>query len=308
MKQQILGIDLGNYNVKVSNGVVFPSLYTEIDENEFLKNKVMGRQHPVVMYEGRYFLIGVGEPDTELRKSIKKVNPLLLYALHLSATEKTVKVVTGIPLSQFRAEDKKAQEKKLKGEWDFEVWTKEVGKFCKKTIVVEDVICLMECFGAIFANGVTDREYILIDMGGLTTNIIKVKDGVNDGNGITVNIGAFALIEEIQTRVMEDYNFDITLDMAKEVLENGGQIYDALNDRYIQLPIDRYKMKIVEKIKNDTGRKMPYANFKVYLSGGGSEEFKDQFAEVFPNSRIVPDYLFSNAKGYQRIGVSVWHK
>ena len=90
----IIGVDLGNYAVKTSEGVHFLSKF--IESNGFYGNEII--------YDGKAIVVGEGEFQTDYKKSMKENTlPLLYSALALSSKdEQCFQVVLGLPIQQYK--------------------------------------------------------------------------------------------------------------------------------------------------------------------------------------------------------------
>ena len=101
---EIISVDLGNYNVKTSSGILFKSVYSDFDYKQEM-NKT-----DCLTYEGRDYAIGVGDFDTNYDKSQKiDTVPLLLYGLAKSISYNYAKVnlVVGLPVDQHKNKELK---------------------------------------------------------------------------------------------------------------------------------------------------------------------------------------------------------
>ena len=89
----ILAVDLGNYNIKTSEGVIFESRYQEVEKEDF--------DNELVEIGNKYYKMEVGEFENEFNKAKKNYLPNLLYAISKSFDENEIEIdlVLGVPAS-----------------------------------------------------------------------------------------------------------------------------------------------------------------------------------------------------------------
>lgn len=91
----ILGVDLGNYATKTSEGVSFLSKVSKV--GNILKNSIE------LQIDKNIYYIEEGEFDTEYRKVQKQnLRELFITAVALSTDDIENQIVVGLPLSQYK--------------------------------------------------------------------------------------------------------------------------------------------------------------------------------------------------------------
>ena len=134
----ILGIDVGNYSLKTSEGINKKSLVSK--EENILGSGI------VLEMDNQKFIIGEGNFETELNKSSKEnFIPLLYTGISLSSEDEFNSVVCGLPINQYKENHKNLEElierNKIK---DLKINGKE------RTLVIENFKVYPEGIGAYY--------------------------------------------------------------------------------------------------------------------------------------------------------------
>lgn len=150
----------------------------------------------------------------------------------------------------------------------------------------------------------TSQTYIGIDCGFNTLDMFYVTDGKTSPNlfeGIE-NAGVTKIAQNLQKAVKDQYQKDITVREAKEILDSGhyklrGHIFDMKT--VITEVCDSYTKEILELIEDRYGKVLDKCDF-VCLLGGGAEIIKttDPFFQV-----VRSKSEFYNAIGFYLYGV-----
>ena len=278
----ILGIDLGNYAVKLSTMHTFPSKVSKV--GSILKNTT-------VIVDGATYHIGEGGYDTEYRKA-KKQNlvPLFLYALSL-ADANSFKVVAGLPVSQYK------QDKDLLRELLIEHHAVAVNG-AQKRIAVEDVAVYPEGLVAIYG---TDFEGVLIDIGGRTTDCCEVSGGkVN--NPFSLPKGTLNLYSDF-IKTLNSRGLDLRLEDADRILRTGLKIDGEPLD---VLPAMEVFRQFVTELVGRLQIEYSIRTRDVLLIGGGCDLLHQAIRNRIPAARTINNPVFANAIGLERVGRSIW--
>lgn len=163
---EVLGIDIGVYNTKSSADFICRSTF-----NENTSFNVGGKS--ILEFEGRKYQMGVGRFNAEIIKAHRDNLPLLLYAISKSTSYDKVKLVVGMPKYQLE-NDEYVNEMKEKfiGEFEFEL------DGIKRKITILDLKVYPEGIGAYYTitKDLSNKDVILIDVGGSTFNILLFKN------------------------------------------------------------------------------------------------------------------------------------
>lgn len=150
----------------------------------------------------------------------------------------------------------------------------------------------------------TSQTYVGIDCGFNTLDMFYVTDGKTSPNlfeGIE-NAGVTKIAQNLQKAVKDQYQKDITVREAKEILDSGhyklrGQIFDM--KPVISEVCDSYTKEILELIEDRYGKVLDKCDF-VCLLGGGAEIIKttDPFFHI-----VRSKSEFYNAIGFYLYGI-----
>ena len=162
-----LAVDLGNRNTKTSEEVIFPSRYSMLSQ----------LNSEIVTYNNKQYFISKGEYDIELRKADKDYMPLLLAAIAKSTNEQQINLVLNCPINQ--KDTKEKFKKDLEGQLFNFSYTNTKGKTEERFIYINKLTVILEGLGAVkMLPKEAGRRSVLIDIGGWTTNVIYISDGV----------------------------------------------------------------------------------------------------------------------------------
>lgn len=272
----ILGIDVGNYYTKTSTGVSFMSKVANVPG--ILTNT------PVTIKEKTMYL-GEGEIDTEYRKAYKESYLyLLLGAIQRSTTDKDNKLVVGLPLSQYKSD---------KGY---------LINMILQSGIAKDVEVQPE--GAI----AVEPTYtgIVVDIGGGTTDICLIKrEGMKRKieQPYSIPKGILNLESEFINQVNSKYGLDLQPIDSDRIIQEGLFIYGEPKE----ISMEVYKTfveSLVRRIQVDYSLKTN----NITLVGGGANKLYKAFKKRIPQTQLIQDSFFANAKAYEKVGRCLWHE
>ena len=307
-KVQIVGIDLGNFNVKTSNKEIFKATYeTKIDKGaEFLSKTGGGNSLKTLEYNSVTYYIDRGDFDTHSTKSSKDTLPLFLYALSkvVKKTTKDVKVVLGLPLHQL--DDKDIVIKKFKGTFTF----KADGTI--RTINVLDVRVFPECVGANYSIPDTvPLDYILMDFGGLSTNKVLFQDSEYVMSSAEP-IGILNLVDEVADLINQDHRTKLNTAKAYNVIMKDSLFIPSLGNISVKKYVDKVFSPYVKSVL-DSLESLDGLNTPIYVIGGASSLFKPYIMEYLKQNEgryyitFLDDAIFYNALGFLEVGKLTWN-
>jgi plasmid segregation protein ParM len=186
----IVGVDIGNYSTKVSNGIIF--------ESKISKSSLLNKNG--FTYDGHTYFVGEGTFDTEYRK-LKKQNIEILFAYAISKFYEPIKVVVGLPISQYQQDNQEFRDRLM-------------SMRLKNTI---DIAVYPEGIGAADSG-------VIIDIGGRTTDcaLIRFVDGQKKiENPISLPAGTLNLYSDFIKAINTRYCLDLKLDDAQDIIRNG---------------------------------------------------------------------------------------
>lgn len=288
---KIFGIDLGNYNIKTSEGLIFKATYSTEINNDPLNTA------EYVELNGTKYYISKGGFDTEFNKADKDTLPLFLYALSKITTEPVVDVVLGLPIDQFRA-NKERIEKKFKGKFSFLL------NGSPKTIEVKRVKCFPECIGAFYSlDDIEDDDFILVDIGGRTTNIALFVDGEHEKSNSIPN-GAFNILTNFKNIMNTSHTLGLSIEDAERHIRKNELIVKG--EQVDMSPLDELKEAYISELFRVLKMEYPIDTFKIVFTGGGSSLVYDKIATMPYRTGKTEEYLCANAIGFKRVGELTW--
>lgn len=285
----LLGVDLGNWNIKTSEGDIFPSRYTIVEN-------ILGATGDVLEYEGIKYYIKEGKLENNYDKANKETNIILfLYSLAIQK-DNYFKVIVGLPVLAYKNNKDIFRDKLLENK----VYNLKLNNI-EKTIVIEDLIVFPEGAGAYFNIPGRSKNAVIIDIGGGTTNIVSFKNGKLD-RCTTLGKGMIELYNQIRDYLNAKYTLKLQLEDIEGILKEGLKV-DGEDVKW------GFMKSLTDGLVNDLMNELRNYEIRtstVYLVGGGSKLLKGTLANKIKGLTVVEDYLFANAKGFKNVGVSKW--
>jgi plasmid segregation protein ParM len=277
----ILGVDLGNYAIKTSKGIIFPSKCSLI--SGILKNT------SITTDEGTFY-IGEGSFDTEYRKVKKEhIRQLFLYAV---SGEQYIKAVVGLPLSQYK-QDKDTLKGLLLSRRVNDIAID--GKPCR--VILDDVEVYPE---GLAASGI-DFEGIIIDIGGRTTDCCEVING-KVYNPFSLPRGTMNLDSDF-IKALNSRGLDLRPEDAQRIIHNGLKIDGEPVDISGAMEVFR---QFVSDLVNRLQIEYSIRTRDVLLIGGGCQLLFQAIKNRIPAARMINNPVFANAIGMERVGIKLW--
>lgn len=291
----LIGLDLGNFGVNTSENDFFYSRISDISDFSE-ENKIN--------YEGTDLYIGNGEFSTDWNKS-KKENtlPLLFSALARSGKENFFQVVLGLPIQQFK-ENKDSFKNYIEENRGKTI----IYKGSKREIIISDVLIAPEGAAAYYNLATEQKQLIgnkpliIVDIGGRTTDVCLFE---NKKIKLvrTIPVGMLNIYEDIVTYINTKYTENYKLEDGEVILKEGLFLKGKQQDiEFIKPILQRHFNSIYKDLQLNFNTSKGY----VLLTGGGSITFKQAFKNRLENLIISRDPVFDNAKGFKRLGESIW--
>lgn len=282
----ILAVDLGNFNVNTSEGIMFSSTFTK----EVTINPV-GEE--IIKYNGSTYTMTKGDFDNTFNKSQKDYMPNLLYAIARSShkSESNFDLVLGVPLDNLGIADifkKDLEGKKFTFEYNG----------TERTIKINKLATVGEGISSFYTLNDEDRakDIMIIDIGGRTVNVacfIKKKLEKK----FTVNKGMIDLYDSIKTRINlsgENYNTEEIERLVKKKIIKDTQ---------------KEEDKFIKEVFNKINFNAKIATYDIYFTGGGSIELREALKNYTKDKAayyFVNNPLFSNVTGNKIIANLKW--
>ena len=294
-----LGIDIGSYQVKTSEGIIFDSRIAPATE--------FGTSKDTLFYNEKEYYIGEGQLETEYRKFDKKnFIPLLLTAIAKSTEENKIDLGLGLPIKHFKSRQTKQELiNMLKGK-DFVFELNGETKFITINTVkvfpegVSGFLFLMQTDNKLRSE-VGTRDAILIDVGGGTTDIALIVEG-SAKQPTSILKGTINVYDIIQKELSEKY-YDAKIEKEKiqHFLENG--FYYKGEKQDISFAINK-TIKVFKEVYSELKMNYPIYTEAVVVMGGGAKIFGEAFVKTIPNIIIrnqTEKDIFANANGYKML-------
>lgn len=283
----ILAIDLGNYNIKTSEGIHFISTFAEFDGIDPGERKLLN-------YNGKDYVMELKSSfDNEFNKTKKNYIPNLLWAMNRSLPRDvdSVSIVLGIPVENLGTVNKFKEE--LEGKrFAFKVKGNE-----KRSISIDKVAVVAEGVSSFYTLPETERrnDTLIIDIGGRTTNVVSFKNGRIEHKK-QINKGMINYYEDVASKYNSKGECVNTEDI-KNLIEKGIVDIDT---------VTFYKNELVKYIFNQVKTKCNRDYYKIWFTGGGSIELKETILRLEPKANFMDNALFTNVNGNKRIALTQW--
>ena len=283
----ILAIDLGNYNIKTSEGINFISTFAEFDGIDPGERKLLN-------YNGKDYVMELKSSfDNEFNKTKKNYIPNLLWAMNRSLPRgvDSVSIVLGIPVENLGTVNKFKEELENK-RFTFRVKGNE-----KRSILIDKVAVVAEGVSSFYTLPETERmnDTLIIDIGGRTTNVVSFKNGRIEHKK-QINKGMINYYEDVASKYNSKGECVNTEDI-KNLIEKGIVDIDT---------VTFYKNELVKYIFNQVKTKCNRDYYKIWFTGGGSIDLKETILRLEPKANFMDNALFTNVNGNKRIALSQW--
>lgn len=285
-----LGIDIGNYNVKTSEGVIFKSAVSE--------NIEYGNKFDKIEIDSKTYYLGTGRLEIDYRKFDKEnYIPLLLGAICKSSNSIENRIGLGLPIKQYSSCKQELIDKLTNKTYD--VTYNDI----RRRIRITDVQVFPESVAGIIAHfnstlfDVKYKDIVSVDIGGKTTDIalIRNKKVIRSSQ---VNTGTIDIYNCIKNSLEARYfDIKISLDDIKDYLEKG--LYYKGERQNINFDI-RSCNDLFKEIYTELNLNYPINASAVVFQGGGTDLLDSVLSKKISNIIKVDD-LFANAKGYKSL-------
>lgn len=287
----ILAIDLGNFNVKTSEGKIFSSCFKVQDLASESFDKA------VLSYDGvNYSMDRKDGFELEFNKANKNYIPNLLYAIEQSCSEevKEVQLILGVPISNMGLKDR------FKAELEGKTFTFNMKGKPSRTITIDKLGVLPEGMSSFYALSSAEREkdLLIIDIGGRTVNLASFR-GKRVEKKTSLPMGTINLYQNIADRFnLMGNNVDVT---EVENFINKGfiskDIYKPCYDEFINSIFN--SIKLIANIEHYE---------KVWITGGGSIALREDLKTKYNKVECIENPIFSNVNGNKKVALAQWNK
>lgn len=298
----ILGIDLGNVNVKTSEKIIYQN---KISNDERLYDDADNIR---VIHEGIKYTLGQGEFNTNYIKADRKdliIN--LLTAIALSTNENIIQVILGLPVQQYKVDKDRVEDNILSNRINnFKINDN------NRQIIISDCKAFPEGLAAYYSLGncyiseIGTMDIIIIDIGGRTTNII-LYSYVNGKrklmNYITIPAGTLNIYSDFINSINDRYSLGLLREDAADILKNGLYLDGEKRElKFTRNIFERYTERIMAELRLN----YPIRTSRCILTGGGGLLMKGLFMKQIKGLIHISN-IFANAEGFKKVGESIWH-
>lgn len=289
------GIDVGNYSLKeFINDKTFTIIKSLVAANENLLGSKLKLE-----YNNKTYFIGEGNFETEINKAGKEnFLPLLLTGLALNSADPIQQVICGLPINQYKANKDALKEEILSNRmYNIKLNDK------PKKIIIDKLEIYPEGAGAYYSLE-TKEDVIIIDIGGLTTNIAYVVNGDLKAYS-TVIVGTLKIYKEIADRLNSLYTLNFDIQRAEKTIDKG---YLNVDGEMADLSFTKEILKAnFAQINEDLLLKFPARTEKLVLAGGGYKLFEKAFKNRYRNSYVADNPVFANSIGFRKVAGMLWN-
>lgn len=286
----ILGIDVGNYSTKCSNGIIFSSKVATV-------GNLLGGDIEITL-DNKNFYVGTGEFETEINKARKKNFINLLYtAIALSSNDIENQVVVGLPISQYKQFKEELRER-IKENWYKDL----IINGERRKIIITDLEIMPE--GAVATEN--NYEGIVVDLGGKTTDcclLRKINNKRKVLNPLSIPVGTINLYTEVIKLINSRYGLDLNINDVDRILAKGLKINGETQDT--EFILDIFK-SFIENLINTLKIEYSLTTEDVTIIGGGGELLFKAIKNRIPQALLMENSLFANANAYGEVGEQLW--
>ena len=290
-------IDMGNYQIKTSENIIFDSKVTT--------EKFFGTDADKLTLSNKTYYLGEGNLEIEARKFDKEnFLPLLLGAICKSTDADTIDLALGLPIIQFKDKETRTELINMLQGNSYKVVYNNIPstKFIRSVQVFpEGISGYLYLKNQGLLNAVGYRDAILIDVGGKTTDIALIKNN-KATLPTSVNVGTIDIYYSIAKALRERY-YDAKIDVEKiqDYLDKG--FYYKGEKQDITFAINTTKV-LFKQIYDELKINYSIETEAVVVIGGGAKILGSAFKKNIPGIIIMENIdrdVFSNAKGYKMI-------
>lgn len=283
----ILSFDLGNYNIKTSREVKFISTFREVID-------IDATEMNVIEYKGKkYIMETMDKFDNEFNKANKNYIPNLLWAIEKSVEDDVILDITlNVPVENNGVAEQYKEQLTNK---TFEFTAK--GKH--RTVQIRKVAVLEEGLGAFFTLSQKEmlHDTMMIDIGGRTTNVLTFVNARKEHKK-QINLGMINFYEDVRM-LYNRQGKNAQTHKIKSMIERNIIPADI---------VERCTEKFIKDILNEIKTIGDRDNYKIWFTGGGSEELKQSIIAIEPNANFVNDPLMANVNGSEKIAKLTWRE
>ena len=208
-KINIIGLDNGYGNIKTANGI-FPASVTRCEAEP-------AHAQDVLVYDGKYYVIGAGHREFTL----DKVGNQDHYLLTLAAIAKeirqrglppecSVQIAAGLPLTSFGRDKPKFRDYLLRSKQPVNFRFEDV----EYSITIEEVAIFPQGYAALMTEvGLLQDEpsMLLMDLGGWTVDLMRIDNAIPAADTAhSLELGMIRCVDDIREQVRRETGLSLT--------------------------------------------------------------------------------------------------
>lgn len=294
---KIIPINNGYYQYKSIDNQMFKS---RLDVDTY--GSIHGNFDTLVFDDEKY-VIGIGKPNMDFDKASNEFTKIFVLNMlaRFTVEEESFRVVLSTPPLMYGKQKDTLPEYLINDRYE----VRHNGR--KKVINISDVKVFPETIAAYVANKdrFKGKNVVVIDIGGLTTNGVLIKNGGFGKDDIfTIRHGMYHL------------DFDISQYLISSVVEPGFncepedvQYFRDIRDGVLDCEgvIDIYRRFVDEIVEKMDDKNWNYNKYEILITGGGGKNlFEIIQMFVLPRAVLSNDPLFDNLRGLEALGKKVW--
>ncbi|MGY5241188.1 ParM/StbA family protein [Clostridium tertium] len=296
---ETIGLDFGNCNLKTSKGIIIP---TKIINGRNILNSGFE-----IKINGNWYTVGDGDFDTTLDKTEKEYFiPFLAIGIGLSIEKDFVRLVTGLPINQY----KNKKEKLLKIIEDNKILDFSLNGVDKKIYIAEaeifpEGVATYYSLSPEYRRSIKEKDIVILDIGGRTTNIVWLKAGLKRSvyKYVSLESGIINIYSEVIKQINSLYTLGLEIEEAESILKNGLEVDGEKQDLNFVRGIIKNN---IDKVFKELNINYPVRTCPLLVTGGGGGSFYKAIKKRYNTAVLVENNILSNAIGYERVGEKLW--
>lgn len=295
--ENILGVDLGNFATKTSEGVKFSSRvslgYKKINANDIK-----------VEYNKKRYTVGTGSLNIgESRIGSTLYDLCLLTAIAKSYPKQkniTVNLVMGLPPLQYESDLKDKLEKKLN-----DLGAQKINIDGRDIIIVINKAIVFSESAIVFSDPAKykDKKTLVVDLGGGSLDICQF-DSLELKKRTTTKLGMLTLYESMRQVFNPKEHANYTQEDMEDLL--GKETATVKGTEKDISYLDDIVKEHVTEAESIMNQNFDTESTDIILIGGGAEKLADYFKEEYKNIEAAKDSQFVNAKTFAAVGGALW--
>jgi plasmid segregation protein ParM len=294
---RILGVDLGNYSTKTSEGVIF-------DSRVAAGHKELNRNDIKVVYKDKKFTVGTGSLELGKDRIYSNLYDLCLLTSiaqgYPGLQNIEVNIVMGLPPLDYESGLKSKLEEKLNklGTQKILIDGKTISITINKALIFSESAIV---FGN--PNQYRDNKTLVIDIGGGSTDMSQFK-GLDLVKNTTTKLGMLRLCEDMKQIFNSTEQVSLTEDDMEDLINKDTTIVrgDKKDITYLKDVIENH----VTNICNTINQNFDTESTDIILIGGGAKKLINYFKKRYKNAKVADNNQLVNAKTYAAVGEMLW--